>query len=91
MKKKATQAEKQRAETIHNLSEAARLKKQAAKELKVKLDESEKALKNLIEAAPREHQGAAIAMQNKVNKLIAELKGGADVNDIVAKLEKLRV
>lgn len=89
--KKATQADKKQAEAMHNLSEAAKLKKKAAKDLGIALDASKKALDTLIESVPREHKGKAIATQNQVNKLIAELKGGADVNDIVAKLEKLRV
>lgn len=87
----AVEADKRQAETMKTLAESAKLKKQAAKDLTIRLEAAENALKEFIESIPVAHQMKAITTQNKVNKLLLELKNGADVNDIVKKLNELRV
>lgn len=82
--------DKRAAKTIETLREAAKLKKQAAKDLEVELEKSEAALKQFVATVPREHRREAILTQNKVNKLLAELRGGANVEDIVKKMNELR-
>lgn len=96
MEKARKQAEKvapedRESEAMKTLLAAAKLKKQASKDLTIALVDAEKAQKEFIANVPRTHLKEAIAVQNKVNGYLKELKEGANVNDIVNKLKKLRV
>ena len=82
-------AEERQQATMDNLAKAADNKKQAAKDLKKAMDDSKDAINTIIANAPHEHKQAAINVQNKAIELLAQLKAGADVNEIVRKLKEL--
>jgi len=77
-------------EIIDNLKKSSKLQVQARKDLDAEIEKGKLAISELIKTIPVHHQGEARVIEMKVNKLLAELRSGADVEDITKKLKALK-
>ena len=82
-------AEERQQATMDNLAKAAENKKQAAKDLKKAMDDSKGAISEAIQTLDPKDRQQAINVQNKAIELLAQLKQGGDVNEIVRQLKEL--
>jgi hypothetical protein len=95
MDKARKQAEKipedKRLEEIQkNLQQATEQIKHSSKELDSALKFASDTMNKAVETAPKEQQTDLSLLVIKSNKLLAQLKEGANVNDIVKQLKALK-
>jgi len=92
-KNKASQIPKENrgAEIKENIVNATNNMKTCSKELGKKVEEATNTMNSIVNEAPIEHHNELSKLVLNANKLLAQLKGGADVNDIVKKLNNLRI
>ena len=74
---------------VDRFKESTKLLDAAQEELGKQLKQADKCFDILIDQAQPEEKAKAQQIVNKVNNLLAKLKGGGDVNDIVKQIKDL--
>jgi hypothetical protein len=72
---------------IDNLKKSTKLQIQARKDLDNEIEKANLAILDIIKSTPVEHQATIIFIKMKVDKLLQELRAGADVEEITNKLK----
>lgn len=76
-------------EIIDNLNKSAKLQIQARKDLDKEIEKANKAILDIIKVTPKEHQSEVIFIKMKIDRLLNELRNGADVEEIEKKIKAL--
>lgn len=82
--------EEREQEAIKNLEKSAKLQIQAKKDLDNEIEKANMAIAEIIKATPAEYQSKVIFIKMKIDKLLNELRNGADVEEIKKKLKALK-
>jgi len=82
--------EEREKEAIKNLEKSAKLQVQAKRDLDKEIENANKAILEIIKVTPKEHQNKVISIKIEIDKLLNELRNGADVEEIKKKLKALK-
>jgi hypothetical protein len=89
-KAKQIPEDKRLEEIQKNLKQATENVKEYSKQQDIAIKDAGITITNIVENAPKQHKQKLATLLVKSNKLLAQLKAGADVNDIVKKLKELK-